>query len=156
MIIREDHFICSGGIGFKALLKMRIQTDLATISALTFETINTSMSGTALRGCCTDGVHVFLLTNLPAIHRYLCLDLSFVDQVEIFNGSDVFHNPIGITVYVNWLYVSDRISNGVNRIIRFLKTDLSYIDEIPLDSTPAYGLDNNGLHLYVAQNENLV
>jgi hypothetical protein len=149
MIIREDHFICSGGLGFKALLKMRIPTSITTVSHLTFETINSGLVGT-LRGCCTDGTHVFVVTGAPAVQRYSCVDLSFIDQVTNFNGADSFHNPRGITLYGTWIYVADQWTSSVNRIIRFLKADFSYVDEIDMDSTPAQALDNNGIHLYVS------
>lgn len=106
-------------------------------------------------GACTDGTHLFVIRN-NAVDQYLCDDLSLVSSITAFNGSDYFTNPVDITAYENWLYVSDRISNGQNRIVRFTKTDLAYVDEVSMDSYPAYGLGNNGINLYVARKGNLM
>jgi len=123
-----------------SILKFQITgTTIADLVCLAKTPGNTSN----ISGVCTDGVYVYSLHG-SAVERFLCSDMSFVDSMTEFNGSDLFNDPMGITVRGIYLYVAD---TNNNRIVRFLKSDFSYVDEFFIESPQAIDHDEDLIYI---------
>jgi hypothetical protein len=117
-----------------------------TIADLEYVTKSVQSSNT--QGCCTDGTHVFSI-HAESIEKFLCSDMSLVDDFSVFNGSDSFTTVIGITTDGTYFYVTDGSgSNG--RVVIFNNSDMSYVGEFPTDMVPQ-GIDHDGSKLYVSE-----
>lgn len=107
-----------------------------------------------IRGMCTDNTFLYLIEAgdgvvwVPKIIKRRCDDLSYVSSVDSFNSGDFFNDPVAITTNGNYLYVTDNNSGG--RVIVFLKSDLSYVDQFASVAALAFGIDNDGSYLYVS------
>jgi len=131
------------------LVKMNIG---ATAANLTYNSHIEVVSDWEPRAMCTDEMHLYYINSEGPeqpwrLSKHLCSDLSYVTHITIFNGSDSFLSPRDITTYGSWLYVCDEGSGVNSRLIRFLKADLSYVDELATGSDPITSVTNNGIYL---------
>lgn len=97
-----------------------------------------------IRDICTDGTHLYIVdSGNRRIKKYLCSDLTYIDQITTFNGSDAFTSYInGITTNGINIYVTDRV-----RSVIFKCLDLSYVGEFDVGAD-ANTIDNDGSFVY--------
>jgi len=136
------------------LLKFRIMPpDITSLSFVSSSEMTDFPTNTNY-GMCTDGDNIFIaVSNESRIKKYSCLDLSYVSTTT-YDAGGASQYFIGVACDDTYLYATHHQivppSDHQGRIVKFLKSDLSYVDSTVTLGDYVHGIDLDGDDLYAS------